>query len=312
MTNKWIVLLNYNLAARCIGHASQLSSLDELGVFVVDNASGSADFTALKQVVIELGGCVAESNDAVGNVPVVEEFVRGGGRLVLYRNGENLGYAGGNNTALKLLQPILGSGGQFLVMKPDVKITGEAAISLLRHAAEICGPAIYEHYMKGVSTFGHDVDFTTGFGTGRIGDGSRIACLSGACFKLSGAALDRYGFLPDENFLYGEEIKYFERVHRLGGAPVYVPEVTVEHIGSLTVGNRSFNYFYYIFRNRLTYFREVAGPRYRKHAQFACLYASWCLGVLYTNLKRRNWEGIRGILCGVRDGFRGVKGPRVG
>jgi len=311
MIGKWIVLLNFNIGQRCIGHAASFAALRDVGVFLVDNASSEGDYAELKRASADSAGLLVESNDKAGNQEQIEAYVRDGGRFVVYRNHVNLGWSGGNNTALRSLTPVLGDRGQFLVMNPDVVIANDAALQLLEHEAQICGPAVYEHYMKGISKYGHDVDFATGFGTGRINEPERISCIAGCCFKIAGRALRLYGFLPDENFLYDEEIKYFERVNRLGGSPVYVPEVRIEHIGSLMVRKRSFIYFYYIFRNRLTYFKEIAGPRYGRYARFTGLYASWCLGVAYANLKLRNWDGLRGIARGVWDGLRGLSGPIV-
>src|SRR5207248_8038648 len=98
-------------------------------------------------------------------------------------------------------------------------------------------------------------------------------------------ALERYGFLPDENFLYEEELRYFERVHRLGGKPVYLEHLRVEHMGKASMTKLSHDYFYYIFRNKLTYFRDVAGPTYRRHMRFSLLYVGWCWSAIWPQLQ---------------------------
>jgi hypothetical protein len=252
---------------------------------------------------------VVEDDDPAAGAARVTQFLAGGGRLVLYRNPANLGFAGGNNTALRLLGGFLGERGQFLVMNPDIAISNDTASRLLGHPAEICGPAVYEHYMKGVCRDLHSMDFSTGFASGRLDPAGKVTCITGCCFKISGAALLRYGFLPEENFLYEEEIKYFERVFHQGGAPVYVPELQIEHFGSESAGKNTFHYFYYLFRNRMNYFLEIAGPRYGCYARFAAHYLRWWFGVSYAHLKRRNWEGLHGIFRGVWDGLHRVKGP---
>lgn len=310
MIENWIVLLNFNLGARCSAHVSDLAANPDIGMFVVDNASAAADYSTLKRTVLDAGGRVFESDDPVRNAVDARSFIQANGRLILFRNHNNLGYSGGNNTALRLLASLLEGRGQFLVVNPDVIITPSVAATLLAHPADICGPAVYEHYMKAVSKYGHDIEFSTGF-SAPAAQVTKIACISGCCFKLSSNALERFGYLPDENFLYDEEVRYFERVHRLGGVPAYLPEIQIEHVGSASVKKRSFIYFYYIFRNRLTYFRQVAGPRYGRYARFTMLYGAWCIDAIYGNLKRRNWDGIRGILRGVWDGFKGLDGPLV-
>ncbi len=163
--------------------------------------------------------------------------------------------------------------------------------------------------MQTIDTTGHAIDFATGFVSDAMRRSGRIGMLHGCCIKFSGTAFEKYGFLPDENFLYEEELKYFERVHRLGGAPAYLPHIRVEHLGKASVRKVSHEYFYYIFRNKLTYFKDIAGPTYGRHLRFAALYLDWCRGAIWSQARKGNWSGAAGVLHGVWDGLRGIKGP---
>lgn len=302
--SNWVIVLNYNLSAHCLRLLDALGQAPDFGVFIVDNHSREDDYAVLRKACTEAGAQVL----ALGMVQPTEisQPIGSGQRLILASAPRNLGYAGGNNLALRALQATLGPQAQYLVLNPDVVITPTSVQALFACAADICGPAVYEHYRQSISRDNQHIDFSTGFAAP---PGTPLNCLSGCCLKLSAHALERYGLLPEENFLYDEEVKFFERVHRAGGAPVYLPEVTVEHLGSASVGKRSMHYFYYIFRNRLLYFLQEAGPRYHRPGRFARYYAAWWLGTFHTNLKQRNWRGAQGLLLAVWHGLRRVSGP---
>lgn len=305
----WIIVLNYNVASHTIGQIEALSSIERVGIIVVDNDSSPNDFILLSQCCQALNGSVMDNHDTVENELAASYVVEMGARLVLFRCVKNFGYSGGNNVALKILDPILGSAGQYLVINPDIIIEQATVNALFENKAELCGPAIYEHYMKSVRPF-DQIDFATGFPSSGSHGEFAGPMLQGCCFKIMGSALSKYGFLPEENFLYEEEIKYFERVHRLGGSVSYLSDVRIEHIGSVSIRKRSGNYYYYILRNRLTYFTEIAGPQYKQHGRFIRLYSAWLIDILFSNIKMRNWEGLSGIFQGVWDGLHRIKGPR--
>jgi len=308
MTSKWIVMLNYNVAEHCLRNLDALRTLPDVGIFFVDNCSSPADYALLRAGCESNGGWLLDSNAAL-NIDSIAVRLAAGPHLILLRNETNLGYSGGNNAALRMLDAVLHGRGQYLIVNPDVFISALTASALLDNEAELCGPAIYEHWRQGLATDDLAKDFATGFSTRAAPNRRRVNILHGSCFKVSGSALAKYGFLPDDNFLYEEEVRYFERVHRLGGTPVYLDQLQVEHIGKASTRKLSYIYFYYIFRNRLSYFIEIGGPHYRRYGRFWFLYCSWAQDVIRSQARKRNWAGIRGLVRGVWDGLRGIKGP---
>src|SRR5207237_1134029 len=78
-----------------------------------------------------------------------------------------------------------------------------------------------------------------------------------------------------------------------------------EHIGKASTTKLSYLYFYYIFRNKLCYFKEVGGPVYGGHLAFVWLYSRWVVEVLWYQARRSNWDGVRGLLHGVWHGLQG-------
>jgi GT2 family glycosyltransferase len=309
MLCKWVIILNYNVADHCVRHLETLGELPDIGMFFVDNCSRKEDYERLRKACVERGACIIEEHPGSTAGTRAPACLEAGAKLVLIRNSTNLGYSAGNNTAMRQLDPLLGEHGDYLIINPDVYITPFTATALLNAEAELCGPAIYEHWRRGIATEGLTIDFTTGFEPSGTPDSRRVSMLHGSCLKLTGRALRKYGFLPDDNFLYEEEIRYFERVHRLGGNPVYLDQLQVEHIGKASTKPLSYNYFYYIFRNRLAYFIEVAGPEYKRHGRFFILYCGWVQDVLRSQARKRNWAGIRGMTLGIWHGLRGIKGP---
>src|SRR6266404_1112444 len=97
MIDKWVVLLNYNLASRCTRHAVAFYQRRDVGVFLVDNASAPADFAEIKRTALDMGGWLTDGGVTGANAAAIEQFVRSGGRIIVCRNPKNLGYAGGNN-----------------------------------------------------------------------------------------------------------------------------------------------------------------------------------------------------------------------
>jgi len=211
---------------------------------------------------------------------------------------------------LRVLHRAVGDAGQFIIANPDVELNADALRVLADPADEISGPAVFERYMQGVATELHRMDFATGFASEHAQPGGGpVAALGGCCLKLSGRAISRYGLLPEEHFLYNEEITFFERVHRLGGRPVYRDDVQVWHEGSAAIGKRSFAYFYYLFRNRLVYFLVIAGPRYRAHGRFFRRYGAWAAATIWSGLRRGNTLPLRAVGTGIWHGLLRRQGP---
>ncbi len=133
VATKWIVVLNYNVAAHCVRQIEALLPLAGTGMFVVDNVSADDDFRTLEAACRAKGGCIVDAREVgvTAAQAAGREAVRGGARLVLFRNTANLGYSGGNNTALRLLHGLLGSVGAYLVINPDLIVTRESASQLL-------------------------------------------------------------------------------------------------------------------------------------------------------------------------------------
>lgn len=83
-------------------------------------------------------------------------------------------------------------------------------------------------------------------------------CLSGCAMLIKSSALHQVGGLAEEYFLYFEDTDYVQRFLEAGLEAVYVPEATVIHDVSSTVGFQSREYVYYFSRNRVWFMRRWA------------------------------------------------------
>lgn len=310
-TLNWVLVVNYNTSSRCIDHFSEFAGAKDLGVVVVENGSTPQESDLLTEFVRRHEIFRIDCHSGNLDSERLAESLASGIRQVCIVSDLNMGYAGGNNIVLKKFREILGTAVNFLVLNPDVEIRTADAALLLEHKSWITGPRIFEDYIGGYRPLADDVDFSTGFRVSSDSENRRPyvgTVLSGCCLKLSGSALDKFGYFPEENFLYDEETVFFERVFRIGGNPTYFPEVTVRHIGSVSINKKSYQYFYYNFRNRLQYYKNIARPLYGARYRFYLKYANWFFSVFKSNLKRANWQGLNGLLVGVVHGLRGKTG----
>lgn len=304
----WVVALNYATAERCIAIFDRFREVTDIGVVVIDNASCTE---LLSAHALATGIPIVHASESESDLGAFELVRKAGHNRILILSERNLGYAGGNNLALAPLSQFV-EDGSALIVNPDVDFDVHTARALLLSFDEVVGPSIFEDYLGAVRPPQNKFDFATCFPATERSHVEHVGTvLSGACFKVKTSALRRYGLLPAENFLYDEEPKFFERVHRLGGRPTYLKDLRVRHIGSMSVGKKSFVYFYYIFRNRLNYYRDVGRVHYRVRARFAWHYLVWSMAVARSNLRQRNIAGLRGQWHGFVDGILGRSGQRL-
>ncbi|MCA9904659.1 MAG: glycosyltransferase family 2 protein [Anaerolineae bacterium] len=309
--HKWCIVLNHNTAERGIEHLRMAAGQKNFGVLVVDNGSPADDWDQLRRYAVCAGIPVRIADDDAGAVPWLEEGIASCHRAFLLRRTLNLGYSAGNNIGLRALLALCGEQLQVLIVNPDVAADTEAFGALLATKDAIVGPAVHEDYLGRVRDFESDIDFALGFRLGKRRPRCMSAVgpiLSGCCLKLSGRALESFGLLPEDNFLYDEELYYFERVHRMGGMPTYEPSIVVHHMGSASTNKSSFAYFYYIFRNRVNYYLRIARVQYGGDIRFFLLLAQWSIGVSRRLLRTRNLDALKGVWIGIAHGARGRLG----
>jgi GT2 family glycosyltransferase len=176
------------------------------------------------------------------------------GTVGVILNDENLGYAGGNNVGLKLLNR---SGIPFAwVLNNDTELVRGSSAGLMAAARDQPGIGIWgtlirterDHYFGGLL---HPRHFATSL-CRTIAELSTapLAFVSGCSmfFRLDAAAA--IGFIPEEYFLYYEDLAFTLEMRRINLGIAALDAVEIRHIESLSTGHRSPLMEFYSKRNR--------------------------------------------------------------
>ena len=103
----------------------------------------------------------------------------------------------------------------------------------------------------------------------------RVDWLAGASVMMRQSTLDRIGLFDETFFLYFEETDLCRRLARAGGQVHFVRESSVEHIGSVSTGMKTWSRVPdYWFRSRHHYFAKNHGRLYAAGATLAQLIGS--------------------------------------
>lgn len=200
---------------------------------------------------------MAEGDAANQSVKEIWEYEVSENRLVaIIRNGENSGYAGGNNVALRYAL------GRYeieyaWILNNDTVVEKDALQHMLARMKAssrigICGATLlYHEQPEYVQAYG-GVKYSKCTGRGvHLGAGDQymaeadldwvernLSYVSGACMLVSRAFLDEVGLMNEVYFLYGEELDWVQRAkgrYRLG----YAPKAVVYHKEGATIGTAS-------------------------------------------------------------------------
>ena len=222
-----VVFLNYNtrdLTRQAL--SSVLAAAEGLAVeiFVVDNASvdGSADMVA-------------------------EEFPQ----VKLIRNAANVGFAAGNNVALRQV-----TGEYVLLINTDTIVRQDALRTMVEFLdahpeAGACGCKILDPdgtlqldsrrgfptplaafcKMSGLSRFFPKHPLIAHYHMTYLDpeQTAEVEVLSGSCMMVRKAAMDQVGLLDEDYFMYGEDIDWCYRFHQAGWKIYYVPTTSIIH-----------------------------------------------------------------------------------
>ncbi len=236
-----IVTVNYNGAQHTVALLNSLQKISypNIEVFVVDNASSQP----------------------------YDEIVQKHAWVKLISSQENLGFAGGNNLALKEAK-----GKYCLLINNDTEVPKGFLEPLVEQLErdEKCGcvsPKLLYHHtpntMQYAGSFGFNVYTGRAFARGskQVDSGQyntveKTEIAHGAAMMFRSSLLKEVGLMAELYFLYYEEIDYCERIKRAGYTIWYVGTSTVYHKESMSTGKSSPLKTYYLTRNRLLFIRR--------------------------------------------------------
>lgn len=187
--------------------------------------------------------------------------------IVVLRSDENLGFAGGNNLGIRAA-----TGDCLLLLNNDTEVTDDT----LHHLAEtldadpsigaVCPKIRFWTPPQAIQFAGYTpltrITLRNGLiGFGQPDDGSynsphETPYAHGAAMMVRREAVGKAGPMPEEYFLYYEELDWSERIREAGYRIVYDPRATVFHKESATTGQQSPLRSYYLTRNRLLFARR--------------------------------------------------------
>ena len=322
-----VVLVHYNNATDTLDCLRALEALQEPPAYtvVVDNNSQSEELHILR----EGWQAIAASSSSPS------EIQQGGAERLSLRTllilPENTGFAGGNNAALQLLLQHADCDAFWLLNTDTVAEPGalEALCAQLneKRTAGACGSTLVylEARQKVQTAGGHSFSFWTGR-TAPLLQGTtvqaiqtltpcevdavqaRLRYISGASCLIRREAAEAVGLLPEEYFLYYEDVAFSLNLLRENFSLVWAKDSIVAHKegGSTGAANadatvRPAYVDYLSIRNRVAIIR-----RYRSWALPVVLA---CLPIVYINRIVRGQKNRLGLITTAAwDGLRGHMG----
>jgi GT2 family glycosyltransferase len=180
---------------------------------------------------------------------------------------KNLGFAGGNNIALKQAK-----GDYVLLLNNDTEVKPdflESLVELMESDKKIgiVSSKILYFYEDNVIQYAgaSPINPITSRGrhygykeidNGQLDEVTETAYPHGACMMIRKSVLEELGLLYEGYFLYYEELDFAERVKRAGYKIYFQPNSSILHKESISTGKNSPLKTYYMNRNRLLFVRR--------------------------------------------------------
>ncbi len=276
----FVIVLNWNNAPdsiECLESIFKLNN-DNFQVLVCDNDSTDNSVELILGWLAEHKLTVDEVSET--DLTLVKSKLNTD--VVLIKNKQNYGYAGGNNRGLSYTLSVGGKEDFVWIVNNDTTFHPEALNALINDAAQrsdvgLFGSTILDYHTRNtIQTQGGD-RFYPWFGMSRhIGEGrlpkdglsqetveSRMSYVVGASIFIRLATVRLLGLMAEEYFLYFEEVDWAIRARRLGINLGYAPKSLVYHKEGGTVGasvsNRRKSPLadFYGIRNRLLITRRL-------------------------------------------------------
>jgi GT2 family glycosyltransferase len=240
-------------------------------------------------------------------------------QVTLIENGENLGYAEGNNRGVEYA---LQAGADYIFVLNNDTVLCQDILSRLVVAAEAnprvgaVGPKIYYHeqprriwfaggmidWQRGLTVnLGADEDDVSQFEKARSVD-----FLAGCALLIKRETWEGVGSFDSRFFMYWEETDWCTRAQRAGYELLFVPQAKMWHKISPADQSTSPHILYYMTRNRLLFLhKNLSFP----HKAIVLAKCSWSVcRTIASFLKRGKREQAGALMRGGLDFLRGQFG----
>ncbi|MGH2545221.1 MAG: glycosyltransferase family 2 protein [Ardenticatenaceae bacterium] len=209
----------------------------------------------------------------------------------LLEPGENLGYTGGNNLALRRLgfeKGRMGSAEAVWLLNPDTELLDDAPHRLLEHlrtnpqvgavGPKLCyGDGSFQHgafAFPGLAQVALDLlpvparllesrlngRYPRALWQGR--DAFPVEMLLGAALMVRGETIAEIGLLDEGYFMYAEDLDWCRLIHEAGWAIHALPSATVVHHSGQSTRQFRERSFVALWRARLRYYEKWESRRY--------------------------------------------------
>ncbi len=304
-----IIILNWN------GWRDTIECLESLyritypnyDVIVVDNGSRDDSIKRIKEYAggkIEVNSKFFEyspSNKPIRVFEITESEARKGKfnkpayenvdpdrRMILIKNKDNYGFAGGNNIGIKFALSILNPD-YVLLLNNDTVVDPNFLRELVKVAETgrkigVVGPKIYYYDYNGRSDV---INFTTArltlwkgeekrYGAGEIDNGQWNKViegdkLEGSCMLIKKEVLKKIGLFDEKFFCYWEETDLCFRAKKVGYNLVYAPYAKTWHKIAVSSGGTSSSFYVYHMTRSMLLFIVKNATRNEKRAFFLYL-----------------------------------------
>jgi len=209
----------------------------------------------------------------------------------LLEPGRNLGFAGGNNLALRHLGFASDQEGQaefVWLLNCDTNVLDDAPLQLvnhMRHKASVgaVGPKLlygeleFQHSafaFPGLSQIALDLfplsgrlleSRLNGRYSSHLWKGTQpfeVDMLLGAAFMIRGKAIAQIGLMDEGYFMYVEELDWCRALRKAGWQSEVVPTSVVIHYGGQSTSQFRDRMFVALWRSRLRYYQKWSSPAY--------------------------------------------------
>lgn len=292
-----IVICNYNKSeyvVNCIQSVLE-SKTDDFDIYVVDNASTDDSVQAVRE--------------------------KYGEQVTLLVNKENLGGSGGFNTGIRR---VLEEGYEYLYCLDNDVLVDENAVGALASYLDahedtgVAGSIVYHmDYPQYVQQYGLDIDFENYTAITHyadfLDDGTipdvKVCDTVATCsvmIRTSCIKDTNIGIMPEDNFIYWDDMEWIYRFHLAGFRVVTVKKSVVLHkMGS---NARPANTFinYYMWRNRIHFFMRYTPEEKIEEMSYRVLSAVF--DSLYESMYREEHNVMKTISYAFFDAVRNVRG----
>jgi hypothetical protein len=236
-------------------------------------------------------------------------------------NQENLGFAGGNNVGIKYA---LDQGADYVLLLNNDTLVSQDFLTKLVEIGEskkevglIGGKIYFADEQKRLWFAGGQVNWLYNKGTMRGYDEidkeqydspeiQKAEYLTGCCLLVKRAVIENIGLMPEDYFLYYEDVDWSLAARRAGFKCIFVPRAKIWHKCSRSAVEGSPAYIYYHIRNGLLLAQRYA-PWYIKpmvHLDVIWRVLKQPIKLLIPSKKK--W--VKPILLGIKDFYSGKRG----